>query len=463
MSKPSIQLFPYLFRSNLGQPVVAEWGQLCVPENRRKNDSRLISIPFVRFLATVDEPGTPIIFLQGGPGGSPLSNLSSLLFQQPMLRPMATADLIFIEHRGCGFAQPQLQCPGTYHIPLDAPADPTVYREAHGRYLTNAILFWQAQGVDLAGYNVREMAADIDALRQALGYEKISLLGASFGSHHGLAVLRYYGQYVERAFLWDVEGPNHTMKLPSNVQKQLETLNDYVKQDAVLQKRVPDLLDLMASVLDRLAREPVSVTKQHPFTQEDVVVVVGKYDLQLVTANGLGNVPFLRALPARYLAMAQGDFSWLAAQAMRERMGLRSNLMEEATDIASGATAVRRQQIAAEAPTTLLGDAMNEPFHALGDLFGNPDLGDAFRGRLYSDVPILLAGGSLDARTPISNAEELLPDLPNGQLLKVAGVSHDMGSRGNHLAEFALCRDQFLRGEPVTVRQLDAGFVFDAL
>jgi len=182
----------------------------------------------------------------------------------------------------------------------------------------------------------------------------------------------------------------------------------------------------------------------------------------LVTANGLGSVPFLRALPMRYLEMAKGEFSWLAEQVIRARVNQKSNLMVEATDIASGATAKRREQIAREAPDTLLGDVINEPFHVLGDLFGNPDLGDEFRGKLVSDVPIVLVGGSVDARTPISNAQELLPDLARGQLITVEGASHDIAFRGDHCQDLAHCRDQFLRGEEPDSSELNAGFMFQS-
>jgi pimeloyl-ACP methyl ester carboxylesterase len=134
--------------------------------------------------------------------------------------------------------------------------------------------------------------------------------------------------------------------------------------------------------------------------------------------------------------------------------------MYEATDYASGATAVREEQIAREAPATLLGDAINEPFHKLDDVLGDLDLGDEFRGRLVTDVPTLLVSGKLDVRTPVSNAQELLPDLANSQLLSIDGVSHDLAYRGDHIDELTNVRDQFLRGETVNIERLSSSFAF---
>ena len=76
---------------------------------------------------------------------------------------------------------------------------------------------WEAEGVNLAGYNVIEAAADVRAVAQALGYEKIILWGGSFGSHWSMAVMRYEPDIVARAVLTGLEGPDHTYDSPSGV------------------------------------------------------------------------------------------------------------------------------------------------------------------------------------------------------------------------------------------------------
>jgi pimeloyl-ACP methyl ester carboxylesterase len=458
----TVRLHPYLFQPDTEPAVAAEWGELSVPENRSRDNGRRLTIPFVRFRSVSKNPGPPIVFLQGGPGWSPLSNLP-WMWAVPMSRPpLEIADFIFIEHRGFGLSRPKLDCPGSYDLPLDEPGSLEGQLEAHRRYLEQAVSFWEEQGVDLAGYNAREMAADIDDLRQALGYDTISLIGGSFGSHHGLAVLRYFGDSVARALLWSIEGPNDTVKLPGAIQRHLEKLNALVHEDPAVRPQIPDLLELMASVLDRLEREPVTVETLRPKTEESVAVTMGKYDLQVETAYGLGSIHFLKALPARYLAMARGDFSWLAEQVVGSRTGIKSNLMTELVDCASGATRARLEQIAQESETTLLGDAIDFSFPYYCDLFGDIDLGDDFRGELHSNVPVQLVAGSLDTRTPIENAEALLPGLPNGRLVTIAGVSHDLAIRGTHVAELVRLRDRFFRGESVAAGRLESDFAFDS-
>ena len=61
---------PYQFKAGNGTVVDAEMGEIRVPENRSKPDSRKLAIRFVRFKSTSPNPGPPIVYLAGGPGGA---------------------------------------------------------------------------------------------------------------------------------------------------------------------------------------------------------------------------------------------------------------------------------------------------------------------------------------------------------------------------------------------------------
>jgi pimeloyl-ACP methyl ester carboxylesterase len=176
---------------------------------------------------------------------------------------------------------------------------------------------------------------------------------------------------------------------------------------------VPDLLALMKSVLDKLETQPVRVEVKHPLTGKRVEVAFGKFDVQLLTAGALGQAPTMRTLPAAYVAMSRGDFTNMArlVAVSRSRRGVES-AMKHMMDSSSGASPSRLHRIAREAETSLLGDALNFPYPGLSAAWGSPDLGDAFRAPLRSEVPVLFICGDLDARTPITNAEELMRGLP---------------------------------------------------
>ena len=63
------------------------------------------------------------------------------------------------------------------------------------------------KGVDLAGYNSQENAADFEALRKDLGYEQWNLLGASYGSRLGLTIMRDFPNSVRSSIFVGVFPP----------------------------------------------------------------------------------------------------------------------------------------------------------------------------------------------------------------------------------------------------------------
>src|SRR4029453_4225692 len=135
---------------------------------------------------------------------------------------------------------------------LAAPLDVAPSREmALAELRKNArgcIEYWRdIQRVDLTGYNTNESADDLDDLRKALGVNQISLWSISYGTHLAFATIRRHPQSIHRAILAGPEGPDHTYKLPSNIQKPLEDLAAVIKADPVVGKEIPDFLGLMKS------------------------------------------------------------------------------------------------------------------------------------------------------------------------------------------------------------------------
>ncbi len=63
------------------------------------------------------------------------------------------------------------------------------------------------EGTDLAAYNSLENAADIEALRTALGYDQINLYGVSYGTLLALHALRLYPGALRSVILDGVVPP----------------------------------------------------------------------------------------------------------------------------------------------------------------------------------------------------------------------------------------------------------------
>ena len=93
--------------------------------------------------------------------------------------------------------------------------------------------FWEREGVDYRGYTTWESAADVDAVRRALGVEKVNLLGISYGTHLALAIRKRYPDRVDRLVLASAEGLDQTVKLPARTDAYFERLQAVIDADPV--------------------------------------------------------------------------------------------------------------------------------------------------------------------------------------------------------------------------------------
>ncbi|MEO1653815.1 MAG: alpha/beta hydrolase [Bacteroidota bacterium] len=131
----------------------------------------------------------------------------------------------------------------------------------------------------------------------------------------------------------------------------------------------------------------------------------------------------MRLLPQLVKDMKNGDFSGIGTWALYGRMN-RIGAMSAAMDMASGISPERKKRVLAQSKNTLLEGAINFPYWSEQASLGVPDLGDAFRRPVQSELPVLCISGTLDGRTPVSNAEEVLETLPNGQHIIIEGAGH---------------------------------------
>lgn len=432
-----------------GSTIEGRLGRIRVPENRGLEEGPLIEIAFVVFPSTNPEPGPPIVYLAGGPGGSGVRYCMGPA-TDPRINLLRHGDVIGIDQRGTGLSRPNLsEAPEfTYELPLDRAVDRNDLIAAFQGAAERCIAHWTEQGVDLAAYNSIESADDVDAVRRALGLEKIITYGESYGSHLSLAYLRRHADHVERAVMLKVEGPDQTWKLPSNVHRRLVQLHEMVAADAALSEHIPDFLGLVSQVLAQLKKEPVTVPL--PQWGPDASITIGPYDLQLLLASGLASSRNLAGMPAAVYYMSKGHWAQMGGMLARYRRGDVGSAMTLMMDCSSGASTARLARIAREMKDTtyLLSDALSAPFYPeTCDACGNPDLGDEFRGALECDAPVLFASGDLDARTPPSNVDEIRAGFSNYAHLLIEGTGHD--SRELMSETYQELVHAFLRGEKV--------------
>ena len=424
-SPGELELIDSVFVSQAGDTVPAQYGYLWVPESRTKPEGRLVRLAFVRFPSTSPDPGPPIIYLAGGPGGSGIDAVQGIRF--PVFMALREAgDVIALAQRGTRGSMPFLACPEPWVYPLEQVLTREAFLQSMLAWSQRCVDYWRALGIGLAAYNTAESADDVEDVRKALGVDQVSLWGISYGTHLALSVLRRHPTSVHRAVLAGVEGPDQAYKLPRNQQAVLERVDSMVLADSAASASFPDFLGSIKMVLDTLKKAPAGVNGQDPNTGQAVSVTIGEFDVQWLTAGSIGDPSILSQLPYLYSLLAAGNFASIARFVAGSRT--RSMLaMSFTMDCASGASPKRLEEIRRESTETLLGDAVDFPLPYVCDAWPHATLGDAFRSPVRSDVPTQFISGTLDGRTPVSNAEEVRSGFPNSGHLILEGAGHSDG------------------------------------
>lgn len=441
----TIDFQPRPFVSTVGEKVDAESGSFVVPESHSRPQGSSIKLAVVRFKSTSANPGYPIVYLAGGPGESGIQSAKQDIFAVIMaLR--ARADVIVFDHRGTGSAEPSLVVPGTFDLPLDSPTDSAAGRQRLLARAKESAAEIKRRGIDLSAYNTNESADDVNDLRLALGVEKITIWGHSYGSHLGLAVLRRHDQFVHRAILSGINGPDQRWRYPNDLTALIERLDAQFTSIPKLKKQMPSLKQTIGEVLKTLEEKPVTLMVQSQ------PVVIGKQDVQIITALQSGDIEFIKGLPAFYGRMKDKDFSQVAAMVVR---GLKQRdvgtLMRYSMHIASGVSAERAGTIALQEKSALFGNAINFPFAdpELRASFEVKDLGGEYRSPVKSNVPTLFMSGTLDGRTSVSDADEVRRGFSNGRHLLIDNAAHNFYHLTAKVGEAMLA---FLDGKDVPAR-----------
>jgi pimeloyl-ACP methyl ester carboxylesterase len=407
-----------------------ERGTFYAPVNRANPAGGVLALEIYRFKASPTAPaGTPPIFrLYGGPNFLGLAeNLATPgFYEQDILPYTQIADLVVVSQRGIGPSKPTTLCDRAPELPLDAPVNPQDVAAGFRQMAAACKTYWEGQGLDLRGFTVLEAAADVDDVRRAMGYGKITLWGGSFGSHWGMAIMRAYPQIVARAILRGMEGPDHTYDMPSGVLGAVSRLAAEADAAPALKGLIPEggLLQAFKTVISRVEKAPVRVTVTHPVTGKPQVVVFDAWRVRELALGYSARLAARRGMttwPADVLALYRGDFTQAALSLLRAPEGFRT-ASYFVLDCGSGITPAREATLKADRAVDVLGE-VNLDYQAACPVW-HSDLGDDFRKNFETAIPTLIVYGTYDVSTPQENAFELAPFFKAHTLVKVVGGSH---------------------------------------
>ncbi len=445
---PQLTLEPYTFTGPGGVKVEAERGSFEVAENRNNPNSRKIRIGFVRFKSTSPNPGDPIVYLAGGPGGTGTGTALGPRF--PLFMALReVADVIAYDQRGTGFSTPTPSClaiPPFEGATFTRATIVPFYRDR----LTKCFDQWTSQGIDIDAYTTLENAHDLEDLRRALGANKLNLWGISYGSHLGLTFMKYHGASVNRAVLSGIEGLDQTIKRPALTDKLFARVQALIDADPAAKAAYHDLAALMRRVHAKLNDKPATVTFTPQGASTPVTLTFDGFAIQLLASQSIADPPAIARVPPLYAALDKGDYARIAPMVYGMRQQITAfRGMPDAMDLASGATPARLALVTREAETSLLADTLNFPMPQIMGIRPQIDAGDSFRAPFTSPIPALFISGTLDGRTYPEEAEEEIKGFSNRRRLIVENGGHNIYEADQRVADAVLA---FFRNQPTPER-----------
>ncbi|TKK85013.1 alpha/beta hydrolase [Herbidospora galbida] len=191
-----------------------ECAQVRVPLDPAQPGGQQITIALNRFKGSAPRDGNhlgPLLVNPGGPGASGLALARHVAASLPP-EVAARYDVIGFDPRGVGASKPALTCvdPKRYYAPPrpdNVPADAAAERVLLGRAETYAAGCGNRFAWLLPYMTTENAARDVEALRRALGEEKISWLGYSYGTYLGSVYATLFPDRVRRMVLDSVVDP----------------------------------------------------------------------------------------------------------------------------------------------------------------------------------------------------------------------------------------------------------------
>jgi pimeloyl-ACP methyl ester carboxylesterase len=376
-----------------------------------------------------------LLALSGGPGQPSVAFADS--FRASLAPALQHRRLVLLDQRGTGDSG-VLKCP-----PLQALGTLDV--------VNTQIVASCAQTLGPARqfYSTTQSAQDIDAVRQALGAPKLELMGVSYGTYVAVQYARQFPASTEGLILDSVVGPNGIdpyfldtfERLPRILAEQCRAgrcagaTRDPVADLGVLARRLAAKGPLRGDVPDIHGAQ--HATAVHDESELLLIIMSGDLNpfLQAALPGAIDAAGHGDAAPLlRLRRIAQGPFTPAAEfsstlnvattcadvplpySITNDRIGLRYDKWQHGSDLVPDSAFAPFSRLAV-VDTSVAHDCLRWP---QGDTLTAPSTAP------LPDVPALLLSGRLDTRTPVENSREMLPLLPHGQLLQVAGTGHDV-------------------------------------
>jgi pimeloyl-ACP methyl ester carboxylesterase len=404
----------------------ARCGRFVVYEDRAAGAGRTLALPLV-VLPARHPNGRAVFYNPGGPGASAVEAaplIAAGIVARELRQLRESYDIVLVDNRGIGGEAAQ-ECD------LFPPAHPEYYfLQLWPDALLRACRERLAAHADLSLYHSGLAADDLDDLRAALGYPRIVLDGASYGTHFYLVYMRQHPEHVESAIL-DGVAPPGLLIVPledaAGAQLAIDQLIASCGAEGECAAHFPHLAQHFAELARRFEAGPLEVRILNPATRKPQEVLLSKEVFadrlrqSLYGATAAAYVPY--AIERAYLGdyVPLGQLIEATTRGMAEVVRQGANL---SVTCAEELPFVTEEAVGSSSAGSFEGDARVRAQQRACGIWNVRAVPASLNRPVRSEAPVLLVSGSVDPTSPARFAAAALAFLPNARQVLVEGAAH---------------------------------------
>jgi pimeloyl-ACP methyl ester carboxylesterase len=420
---PTLTLAPCELEHPLRLTVLAaECAVLSVAENPRDPAGRHVALRVARIAAiSRRKQPDPLFILAGGPGMAASEFYAAVA--PAFARILRERDIVLVDQRGTG-ASNRLDCPEDE----DALAGAT---DAAIAASTRACLETLASHASAAYYTTSLAVEDLERVRAALGYPRINLYGASYGTRVAQHYLRHFPERTRSVILDGVVPATLALGAATafDAERALRDILARCAATAACAGAFGDPAQDYLRVRAALGRGAVRVELVDPASGAPRRLEFGAGHFATVLRLTTYTSEYAALLPLLlHAAGERADYAPLAAQflllehevARSIAVGMHNSVVCAEDLPFLDLHAVDRAALAA----TYLGSAQLQALSAVCALWPRGPVDADLHAPLASDVPALLLSGSDDPVTPPEYARAAAAGLHHSLALVLSGFGH---------------------------------------
>jgi pimeloyl-ACP methyl ester carboxylesterase len=275
---------------------------------------------------------------------------------------------------------------------------------------------------------------DLDDVRTWLGYDRINLVGTSYGTQAALVYMRRHPDHVRSAILMGVAPTDLKMPLhhSESAARAMDLLLGECEQDAACHGAFPQIRDDWKNVLANLEKQPARVAYSPRDTTAPTTVEIQRDVFAEKIRTWMYGQNKAARIPLIIHHAAENDFAPFLQQAIAPSIpDFVADGMYLSVTCAEDVPFINQAEAAVLNANNPFGNyRVFQQTRACG-MWPRGDIPADFLGPVQSNAPVLIFSGNMDPVTPPKYGEEVATSLPNSRHVIIPEAAHEVDGLTN--------------------------------